>query len=261
MEYELYQGDCLEILPTLEPGSIDAVITNPPYGTTACKWDSVIPFEPMWAGIKRVIKERGAVVLFGSQPFTSALVMSNAKWFRYEIVWQKTIGTNPLTVKTQPFRKHENICVFYDRLPTYNPVMETGSAYIDKVRRSGLDAINNGVRGVKKAIKNNGTRYPSSVKLFSNGNNGGIHPTQKPVKLMEYLIKTYTNPGDTVLDFTMGSGTTGVAAMRTGRRFVGIELDAGYFEIAQQRIANAAGDFTLTDNEKASGKMSLFDWN
>jgi site-specific DNA-methyltransferase (adenine-specific) len=220
----------------IDDGSVDAVIADPPYGTTACKWDSVIPLEPMWEQLKRVIKPNGAIVLFGSQPFTSVLVMSNLKWFKYCWVWEKTLGTNPMLVKKQPFRKHEDITVFYKKQPTYNPQMTSGAAYKDKQRESGLDAINGGVRGIKKEINNTGTRYPSSVQKFSNGNNGNCHPTQKPVALMEYLIRTYTNEGETVLDFTMGSGTTGVACVKTKRDFIGIELDEGYFKIAEQRI-------------------------
>jgi site-specific DNA-methyltransferase (adenine-specific) len=220
----------------IDGGSVDAVIADPPYGTTACKWDSVIPLEPMWVQLKRVIKPNGAIVLFGSQPFTSVLVMSNLKWFKYCWVWEKTLGTNPMLVKKQPFRKHEDITVFYKKQPTYNPQMTSGAAYKDKQRESGLDAINGGVRGIKKEINNTGTRYPSSVQKFSNGNNGNCHPTQKPVALMEYLIRTYTNEGETVLDFTMGSGTTGVACVKTKRDFIGIELDEGYFKIAEQRI-------------------------
>ena len=232
----LMLGDCLERMKEIDDGSVDAVIADPPYGTTACKWDSVIPLEPMWVQLKRVIKPNGAIVLFGSQPFTSVLVMSNLKWFKYCWVWEKTLGTNPMLVKKQPFRKHEDITVFYKKQPTYNPQMTSGAAYKDKQRESGLDAINGGVRGIKKEINNTGTRYPSSVQKFSNGNNGNCHPTQKPVALMEYLIRTYTNEGETVLDFTMGSGTTGVACVKTKRDFIGIELDEGYFKIAEQRI-------------------------
>jgi DNA modification methylase len=232
----LMLGNCLERMKEIDAGSVDAVIADPPYGTTACKWDSVIPLEPMWEQLKRVIKPNGAIVMTASQPFTTTLIYSNMKMFKYCWVWEKTLGTNPMLTKKQPFRKHEDICVFYFRQPTYNPQMTEGKAYNDKVRESGLDAINGGVRGVKKAINNTGTRYPSSVQKFSNGNNGNIHPTQKPVALMEYLIKTYTNEGETVLDFTMGSGTTGVACVKTKRDFIGIEMDEGYFKIAEKRI-------------------------
>ena len=236
---KLILGDCLKRMAELEAESVDMVLADPPYGTTACKWDAVIPFAPMWEQLKRITKDNAAIVLFGSQPFTSALVMSNPKMFRYCWVWEKTLGTNPMLVKKQPFRKHEDVCVFYERQPAYSPQMVAGKAYTDKPRESGLDAINGGTRGMKKAITNTGTRYPSSVQKFSNGNNGNVHPTQKPVALMEYLIKTYTNEGETVLDFAMGSGTTGVACVKTGRSFIGIELDKGYFELTNARIAHA----------------------
>ncbi len=235
-KFKLFQGDCLELMKQLPDGSVDMVLADPPYGTTACKWDSIIPLEPMWEQLKRIIKPNGAIVMTAAQPFTTTLIASNMKMFKYCWVWEKTLGTNPLLVKKQPFRKHEDITVFYKKQPTYNPQMTSGAAYKDKQRESGLDAINGGVRGIKKEINNTGTRYPSSVQKFSNGNNGNCHPTQKPVALMEYLIKTYTNEGDTVLDFTMGSGTTGVAAVRNGRFFIGMELDPGYFQIAQNRI-------------------------
>ena len=232
----LIHGNCLVQMASIPDGSVDAVICDPPYGTIACKWDSVIPFAPMWAQLKRVIKPRGAIVLFGSQPFTSALVMSNVKLFKYCWVWEKTLGTNPMLVEKQPLRKHEDVIVFYGKWPTYNPQIEAGTPYTDLPRESGLDAINGGQRGQKKAIDNEGTRYPSSVQKFSNGNNGNLHPTQKPVALMEYLIRTYTNEGETVLDFTMGSGTTGVACKKLDRLFIGIEQDAAYFQMASKRI-------------------------
>ena len=233
---KLINGDCLEKMKDIPDASVDMVLTDPPYGTTACKWDSIIPLEPMWAQLKRVIKPNGAIVMTASQPFTTTLIASNMKMFKYCWVYQKTLGTNPMLVRKQPFRKHEDICVFYSKQPTYNPQMEVGAAYTDKARESGLDAINKGRRGQKKAIDNKGTRYPSTVQKFSNKNNGNIHPTQKPVALMEYLIRTYTNKGETVLDFTMGSGTTGVACKNLNRNFIGIELDTEYFKIAEKRI-------------------------
>jgi site-specific DNA-methyltransferase (adenine-specific) len=232
----LINADCLEAMRDIPDGSVDMVMTDPPYGTTACKWDSVIPFEPMWEQLKRITKPNGAIVLTASQPFTSALIMSNVKMFKYCWVYQKTLGTNPMLTKKQPFRKHEDVCVFYNKQPLYNPQMEVGASYTDVARESGLDAINKGTRGQKKAITNVGTRYPSSVQKFSNGNNGNIHPTQKPVALMEYLIRTYTNECETVLDFTMGSGTTGVACKNLDRSFIGIEMDADYFANASERI-------------------------
>ena len=270
MTYTLYHGDCLNILPTLEAGSVDAVITDPPYGTTACKWDSVIPFASMWAGIKHVIRERAAMVLFGSQPFTSALVMSNIDWFKYCWVWEKTLPSGYAHAKNKPMKIIEDILVFSaaaiaheaqtDNRMTYNPQMKRGKPY--KKKNNGMTRYkwSNHIRpsSIPDLLQiNTGERYPVNLIKISNGNHKSFHPTQKPVALMEYLIKTYTNEGDTVLDFTMGSGTTGVACMRTGRNFIGIELDADYFRIAEQRIANAAGDIMLTDKERESGARML----
>jgi len=220
-------------------GSIDAIITDPPYGTTACKWDSVIPFEPMWEQLNRIIKPNGAIVLFGSQPFTSALIMSNPKGFKYEWIWQKTRGSNFQTLKHQPWKMHENILVFNAK-GVYNPQKYTVSEdKIDKRKNVNNPLTNKG--GVYGKLnrtrkKDDGTRYPGSIQTIKNPNNNSLHPTQKPVALMEYLIKTYTNENETVLDFTMGSGSTGVAAKNTNRNFIGIELDDKYFEIAQDRI-------------------------
>ena len=242
---QIIHGDCLEIMKDISDKSIDMILCDLPYGTTACKWDVVIPFEPLWEQYKRVIKDNGAIVLFGSQPFTSALVMSNPDWFKYELIWQKTLATNFMLVKKQPAKKHENILVFYKKQPTYNPQMETGKPYKDKPRKRTV-GIHGNAETIKKAINNEGTRYPSSVQLFSNGNNGNVHPTQKPVDLCEYLIKTYTNEGETVLDNTMGSGTTGVACVNTNRSFIGMELDDKYFEIAERRITDAVREKQLT---------------
>jgi site-specific DNA-methyltransferase (adenine-specific) len=239
VDYRLIHGDCLEVLPTLEAGSVDAVITDPPYGTTACKWDSVIPFDPMWAGIKHVIKRNAAVVLFGSQPFTSALVMSNPKWFKYEWIWDKVnLFTNQMNAKQRPMRQHENAAVFYQEVPTYNPQWRQGKPY--KTQRKGLIEVFTVTR--RNGENLTGLMYPGTVLSVPGRlpNEQGLHPTQKPVALLEYLIRTYTNEGETVLDFTMGSGSTGVACLNTGRRFIGIEKDAAYFAIAEQRLAQAA---------------------
>lgn len=229
----LMLGDCLERMKEIDDGSVDAVIADPPYGTTACKWDSVIPLEPMWEQLKRVIKPKGAIVLFGSQPFTSFLVMSNLKMFRYEWVWNKKKGGNIQNLKYQPYKIHENVCVFSKSSSQYHPIKtpqktRTGKTY------SGGEA---------NSIKNYGDlrvyndKYPKTIIEISNADQREkTHPTQKPVALMEYLIRTYTNEGETVLDFTMGSGTTGVACVKTKRDFIGIELDEGYFKIAEQRI-------------------------
>ena len=243
---ELIKGDCLIEMQNIPDKSIDMICADLPYGTTACKWDVVIPFEPLWAQYKRIIKDNGAIVLFGSQPFTSALVMSNPKWFKYEIIWSKTMASNFALAKKQPFKKHENVCVFYLKQPTYNPQMEKGEPYKDN-RCSGSRNASMGTSKdvIRLPIDNQGDRFPSSVKLFSNGNNRNVHPTQKPVALLEYLIKTYTNECETVLDNTMGSGSTGVAAVNTKRNFIGIEMDETYFEIAKNRIADAKPDLKL----------------
>ncbi len=239
MTYTLHHGDCLDILPTLPSGSIDAVIADPPYGTTACKWDSVIPLDAMWRELKRVIKPRGAIVLFAAQPFTSALVMSNAEMFRYEWIWNKKRATLFQHANRMPMRKHENICVFYRSLPTYNPQFTNGTPYIDKrTSRKGLAGLVVGhCETIKTPVDNSGFRYPVSVlEVDEDFTRAHVHPTAKDVNLLRYLVRTYTNPGETVLDFTMGSGTTGVACAMEGRHFIGVELDAGYFDIAKRRI-------------------------
>ena len=237
---DLRQGDCLELMKSIPDGSIDMILTDPPYGTTACKWDSVIPFEPMWERINKLIKPNGAIVLTASQPFTSALVMSNPKMFKYCWVWEKQQGTNPLLSKKQPMKVHEDIVVFYSKQCLYNPQMTKGTPYsgfvTDKSKTTG-DVMGN----AKSVHRDNpsGTRYPRSIQKFNTPRVRGGHPTQKPVALLEYLIKTYTNEGETVLDFTMGSGSTGVACVNTNRNFIGIELDETYFEIAKKRIEEA----------------------
>ena len=239
-DVKLYKGDCLEVMDKLivEGVKVDAIICDLPYGTTACKWDTIIPFDKLWEQYERIIKPNGAIVLTASQPFTSALIMSNTNMFRYEWIWEKTLFSNFALVKKQPAKLHENILVFYKKQPTYNPQMQEGKPYSDKPRKRTMGVINDAI-GMKKAIENKGERYPSSVQKFSNGNNGTQHPTQKPIELFEYLIKTYTNENETVLDNTMGSGTTGVACKNTNRRFIGIEKDDKYFEIAENRIKQA----------------------
>ena len=229
---KLLQGDCLELMKDIPDGSVDAIITDPPYGTTACKWDSVIPFEPMWAELKRIIKPNGAVVLFGSQPFTSALVMSNVKMFKYEWVWNKSLAGNGILAKKQPLKIHENVVVFNSNI--YIPEMRKG-----KARWKGGIKDKHGTFSNAEAPKVwSDEYYPTSIIDISGAGmrSGRVHPTQKPVALLEYLIKTYTNEGETVLDFTMGSGSTGVAAKNLNRNFIGIELDPDYFKIAKKRI-------------------------
>jgi len=244
----LLQGDCLELMAKLPDQCAHAIITDPPYGTTACKWDSVIPFAPMWEQLKRIIKPNGAIVLFGSQPFTSALIMSAADLFKYSLVWEKSRALGFPNAKNKPLGKHEDIAVFSggtcanrsQRRMTYNPqgLVPYGKV-VSGIKACAADAAGHGfARPSHKASRvQEFTNYPASVLRFpSEGKT--VHPTQKPVALMEYLIKTYTNEGETVLDFTMGSGTTGVACMKTGRKFIGIERDEKYFQIAKERIIN-----------------------
>ena len=245
MKYKLYNGDCLEVMDELieKDVKVDCILTDPPYGTTACKWDSIIPFNEMWERINKLIKPNGAIVLFGSEPFSSALRMSNIKNYRYDWIWEKSIGANPLLCKKQPMKYHENVSVFYKKQPTYNPQMTLGRMRDKKPQTWGekKDEIYNGALSNFKGKSNiNNLYYPRSYQYFSNANQKEkFHPTQKPVKLLEYLIKTYTNESELVLDFTMGSGSTGVACMNTNRQFIGIELDKNYFEIAEKRIKEA----------------------
>lgn len=242
-EITLINGDCLEEMKKIPDGSIDAVITDPPYGTTACKWDTVIPFEPMWEQLKRVTKKNGAIVLFGSQPFTSALVMSNPKMFRYQWIWEKDRGANFLQGNFQPLKVHEDVSVFavgktvYNPQKTINPKKQNATnprANHQKRIEAGLSVTHFRSSDVYEKDK----LLPRSIQYFSRDipKGGTVHPTQKPVALMEYLIKTYTNEGDMVLDFTMGSGTTMLAAKNLNRNGIGIELDKEYFEIAKKRI-------------------------
>ena len=234
---DLRLGDCLEVMKTIPDGSIDAIITDPPYGTTACKWDSIIPFDLMWQQLNRIIKPNGAIVLFGSEPFSSALRMSNIKNYKYDWVWEKTSATNHLNAKKQPLRVYEFVSVFYKKQPTYNP-----QGLIKGVFNNSRPSKSNKVEGNKiyRQEREYGYseygNYPKNKLYFSNPNNDSLHPTQKPVLLMEYLIKTYTNENETVLDFTMGSGTTGVACVNTNRNFIGIEMDENYFNIARKRV-------------------------
>ena len=254
---QLHNDDCLKVLPTIPDKSIDLILTDPPYGTTACKWDSVIPFEPMWKELKRIIKDNSAIIFTASQPFTSSLVISNIKMFKYEWIWEKAVGSNFATVKYQPMKEHENILVFSKGTHKYYPIMQ-------ERKGKGLERILNPYKTnstsngeVYNNIKKNNAeqnytnlRNPSSVQYFNNRESSrGLHPTQKPIALLEYLIKTYTNEGDTVLDFTMGSGSTGVAARNTNRKFIGIELDKNYFDIAKNRIETTSIYFLNPDNK------------
>lgn len=232
---DLKQGDCLELMKDIPDGSIDLVLTDPPYGTTACKWDNVIPFEPMWEQLHRIIKPNRAVILFGTEPFSSALRMSNIKNYKYDWIWEKEQGANFMLCKYQPYKVHENVSVFSKKTHLYKPQMIQGKPYTSGKGTSG-DITKN---VIKVQTQNKGTRYPRSIQKFNTEKKNSKHPTQKPIALLEYLIKTYTIEGETVLDFTMGSGSTGVACVNTNRNFIGIELDEKYFNIAKERIENA----------------------
>lgn len=235
-EIKLLQGDCLEVMKEIPDKSVDMILCDLPYGTTACKWDNVIPFEPLWEQYKRIIKDNGAIVLFGSEPFSSKLRLSNLKMYKYDWIWQKTRYSNFLCLKKQPARNFENLCVFYKKQPTYNPQMLKGKPYTDNGRKKSLNNQQNIGCKSYTPIVNEGVRYPNCTISFNNGNNKNIHPTQKPVALLEYLIKTYTNENELVLDNCMGSGSCGVACVNTNRNFIGIELDENYFNIAKERI-------------------------
>jgi len=236
---DLRKGDCLEVMKTIEDNSVDAIITDPPYGTTACKWDSVIDFDLMWEQLNRIIKPNGAIVLFGSEPFSSALRMSNIKNYKYDWIWDKKLKTGHLNAKRMPMGRHEVISVFGQRI-NYYPIMQQGIPQHSEGSKRG----NNNSEDYGKQNRNyedkkgNTLKYPSTLSLeFQKVHPSKcVHSTQKPVELLEYLIKTYTQESETVLDFTMGSGTTGVACKNTNRDFTGIEMNDEYFKIAEQRI-------------------------
>lgn len=225
--------DCLEGLKNIPDKSVDLIVTDPPYGTTRNTWDTIVPFSQLWPELERVTKDNGAVVIFSQQPFTASVVLSNPAIFKYEWIWEKQQGTGHLNAKKMPMKAHENILVFYRSLPTYNPQMRTG--YTPYKCKSGRGSSNYGSQDSVTTVSN-GERYPLDVLKFDSDK--GLHPTQKPVALLEYLIKTYSNPGDVVLDTFMGSGTTAVACLKTGRNFIGFELSPEYHAISQQRIAD-----------------------
>ena len=233
---QIFNEDCLEGMKRIPDGSIDCIITDPPYWSTACKWDHVIPFDKMWEQLKRIIKPNGAIVLFGSEPFSSALRMSNIKQYKYDWIWEKERPSNICLVKKQPGRCHEVISVFWDKIQ-YNPQMEASITWNWK-ERTGSNKMWVIWWTIAKYAKDWDwtKRYPRSVQKFTRDN--WLHPTQKPVALIEYLIRTYTNEWETVLDFTIGSGTTAIACINTNRNYIGFELDKWYFDIANERIKN-----------------------
>lgn len=220
--------------------SVDLILCDLPYGTTACKWDNIIPFDKLWLSYKRIIKPHGAIVLFGTEPFSSNLRLSNLNMFKYDLIWNKDLCKNPGLAKIRPLPSFEIISIFGEGRITYNPQMEQGEPYKD-IRNNPTRILNGnehkyGFCGNTVNVINNGTRYPKSVITLRNPNQKGQHPTQKPVQLLEWLIKTYSNENELVLDNCMGSGSTGVACRNTNRRFIGIELEQRYFDIAKQRI-------------------------
>lgn len=231
---QLFLGDCLDVMKDLPDNEIDLILCDLPYSLTVLEWDNIIPLEPLWEQYNRIAKENAAMVFTASQPFTTILISSNIKNFRYEWIWEKPQGTNPMSAKFMPLKSHENILVFYRKKPTYNPQMWRSTPYSGF--KSNTKNIGEAYGNLKSQHRDNtnGSRYPKTVLKFKQEK--GYHPTQKPVPLMEYLIKTYSNEGDLVLDNTMGSGTTGVAAIQCDRRFIGIESDSTYYDIAMKRI-------------------------
>ena len=232
---DIKKGDCLELMKDIPDKSVDMVLCDLPYGTTRNKWDSVIPLNKLWEQYERIVKDNGAIVLFSQMPFSAELVHSNLKLFKYEWIWQKDNGTGFLNAKKMPLKIHENILVFYKKLPLYNPQMRTG--FKPYKCKQGRHSTNYGAYEQGHITESNGERYPIDIIEFKK--DSGLHPTQKPVELLEYLIKTYTNENETVLDNCMGSGSTGVACINTNRDFIGYELNEEYFNIAQNRLREA----------------------
>jgi site-specific DNA-methyltransferase (adenine-specific) len=250
---ELWMGDCLELMGKIEDQSVDMILADLPYGTTACAWDIVIPFEPLWYQYKRIIKSIGCIALFGSEPFSSFMRLSNLEMYKYDWIWKKSVGNGFVHAKNKPLKRHEIISIFSKGTTVhasqsktrmvYNPQMTEGKPYYKKMTNSHSKQLHAPSKGNLEFANgteciNNGVRYPITVIEYPNGNNKNSHQTQKPVPLLEYLIKTYTNEGMSVLDNVMGSGSTGVAAKNLGRKFIGIEKDPRYFKIAQERIFN-----------------------
>lgn len=236
----IYQQDCLEGMALIPDKSVDMILCDLPYGTTRNKWDTIIPLDELWVAYNRIIKENGAIVLTAQTPFDKVLGVSNLKNLKYEWIWDKKIGTGHLNAKKMPLKRHENILVFYKKPPVYNPQFSDGKPYDKGLTHHASE--NYGKQVPTHSINETGKRYPVSIVAESNASrqSGRYHPTQKPVALFEYLIKTYTNEGDVVLDNCIGSGTTAIAALNTGRNFIGFELDAGYAEIARKRIAEVS---------------------
>jgi site-specific DNA-methyltransferase (adenine-specific) len=243
---KIYNMDCLEGMKLIDDKSIDMILCDLPYGATACKWDTIIPFEPLWEQYERIIKDNGAIVLTAQQPFASSLINSNPKLFKYEWIWVKSKPTGHMNAKRMPMRKHESILVFSKKSPTYHPQGLKKTNKLIKRTNHGNYGESAGKASVQKF-----TGYPNTILNFNNVMKKQLHPTQKPVELFEYLIKTYTNEGETVLDNCMGSGTTAVACINTNRNFIGFELDPDYYKIAEERIRKAKLDKLLEVQENA----------
>jgi len=246
------QGDCIELMKLIADKSVDMILCDLPYGTTQCKWDSIIPFDKLWEQYHRIIKENGAIVLFGKNPFTSKLILSNERLFRYELIWEKTRAGNNMQVCKQPSAIHENILIFYKKQPTYNDLkFSVSEKYIDK-RKSIRDSFykSEHYKGVMKRKADDGLRHPQSILPFNSVWKKGMHPTQKPVALFEYLIKTYTNKGDLVLDNCVGSGTTNIACFNTNRRCIGMEMNEEYFKVAKKRLEKAKANLLDVKDER-----------
>ena len=237
---KIYNEDCLEGMKRIPDKSVDMILCDLPYGTTRNKWDSVIPLEPLWEQYKRVIKDNGAIVLTAQTPFDKVLGASNLKMLKYEWIWNKSSGTGHLNAKKMPMKNHENVLVFYKKLPTYNPQMTKGKPYTQKSGR----ASSNYNPQERVTTVNEGLRYPLTIQKFNNEK--GLHPTQKPVALFEYLIETYTNEGETVLDNCMGSGTTAIACINANRNFIGFETNKEYYDIANNRIEEMVEEIVKT---------------
>lgn len=241
---DLKHGDCLELMKAIPDGSVDMILCDLPYGSTRNKWDAIIPFDPLWQQYKRIIKQNAAIVLFCDGLFTANLIQSNVRMWRYNLVWDKQRGCDFLNANVKPLKSHEDIAVFYKKKPTYNKQYWFSTPYA-RTKNGSLSA-NYGDRKTAYSESADGRRNPLSILSFAR-DASREHPTQKPVSLLEYLVKTYTNEGEMVLDNCMGSGSTGVACVNTGRQFIGMELDPGYFEIAQKRIAAAENQRSITE--------------
>jgi len=257
---KIYQGDCLELMKQIKDKSVDMILCDLPYGTTACKWDVIIPFDKLWKQYERIIKNNGAIVLTASQPFTSALVMSNPKLFKHSWIWEKQKASNFMCMKYQPAKYHEDIVVFGKKTVKFNPI----KWIVDESKRDKRKTVNNPITNkdchlgkiARTRKADDGSRYPKSIIKIDKKINSNLHPTQKPVKLFEYLIKTYSDKGCLVLDNCAGSGTTAIASINTGRNWICIESDKKYFEIAQKRIEEHSQQSTLlplTENSKEDG--------